>query len=260
MRGRAPPRARVALAAGALLGGLALSVVPSLGATQGVSAGGSSNVFAPYTVTISVGDSVEWTNVGGYHNVRFEDDSFHQPASPSSGWKVSRTFTTAGTFRYYCEAHGAPGGVGMSGVVVVTPAATGPAPPGSPPPGSSGPPASVHRDTVAPRVRLAGSRSQRILRRRALVVPVTVNEPAKVTAAGTIALPGPSRVLRLRKAKRKLFANTRARLILRLPKHGRALLRSALRRRARLSAKVEVVATDASSNTRTARRTIRLRR
>ena len=31
----------------------------------------------------------------------------------------SHTFTTAGSFRYYCRIHGAPGGVGMSGIVVV---------------------------------------------------------------------------------------------------------------------------------------------
>ncbi len=29
------------------------------------------------------------------------------------------TFNTPGTYQYFCEIHGAPGGVGMSGTVVV---------------------------------------------------------------------------------------------------------------------------------------------
>lgn len=244
----------------ALIGGLGVAVGSALGTDQSVTAKPSLQ-FDPKTVTVSAGESVTWTNAGGLHNVSFDDGSFTQPASADTApWKVSRTFDSAGTFLYHCQIHGAPNGVGMSGVVVVTPAATGPGPPGSPRPGPSGPPASVHRDTVAPTVRLAASRLQRILRRRALVIRARVSEPAKVTAAGKIAVPGPSRVLRLRKAKRKLFANTRARLILRLPKHGRAVLRPALRRGAHLSAKVKVVATDTSGNTRSARRTIRLRR
>ena len=32
-----------------------------------------------------------------------------------------RTFTTPGTFRYYCQVHGGPNGVGMSGTVTVNP-------------------------------------------------------------------------------------------------------------------------------------------
>jgi hypothetical protein len=31
-----------------------------------------------------------------------------------------RTFSAVGTFRYFCEIHGAPGGIGMAGAVVVS--------------------------------------------------------------------------------------------------------------------------------------------
>jgi plastocyanin len=95
------------------------------GATQGppakiVVVGGTSNVFTPATVTVNRGGTVTWNNAGGLHNVHFDDDSFIQPATPSSSaWTASRTFNTAGSFRYYCEVHGGPGGVGMSGTVVV---------------------------------------------------------------------------------------------------------------------------------------------
>jgi hypothetical protein len=82
-------------------------------------------VFTPSTVTVFQGETVTWNNAGGTHNVKFDDGSFTQPASPSSAaWTVSRTFPTPGSYRYYCQVHGGPGGVGMSGIVNVT-AATG---------------------------------------------------------------------------------------------------------------------------------------
>jgi plastocyanin len=84
-----------------------------------------SNTFTPSTVTVFQGETVTWNNTGGFHNVKFDDGSYTQPASPQSApWTVSRTFTTPGSFRYYCQVHGGPGGVGMSGIVNVT-AATG---------------------------------------------------------------------------------------------------------------------------------------
>jgi len=79
-----------------------------------------SNTFSPSTVTINQGDTVTWNNGGGLHNVHFDDGSFDMPATPSSAaWSVSRMFTAPGTFRYYCEIHGGPGGSGMSGTVWV---------------------------------------------------------------------------------------------------------------------------------------------
>jgi len=85
----------------------------------------SSNTFTPATVTVFQGETVTWNNTGGFHNVKFDDGSYTQPASPASApWTVARTFTTAGSFRYYCQVHGGPGGTGMSGIVNVT-AATG---------------------------------------------------------------------------------------------------------------------------------------
>jgi plastocyanin len=84
-----------------------------------------SNTFTPSTVTVFQGETVTWNNTGGFHNVKFDDGSYTQPASPQSApWTVTRTFDTPGSFRYYCQVHGGPGGVGMSGIVNVT-AATG---------------------------------------------------------------------------------------------------------------------------------------
>ena len=106
----------------------ALLVVPASAADQSVTATLTSS-FEPAEVTIDIGDKVTWNNEGGFHNVKFDDGSFEEPASPSLSWStVERTFDTAGTFRYYCEQHGGPDGVGMSGTVGVRDA-TGTVPP-----------------------------------------------------------------------------------------------------------------------------------
>lgn len=101
------------------------------------------NLFTPDSITIFVGDTVTWLRAEGFHNIRAEDGLFRlgeNPAGdPGSTWTtVSHTFTQPGTFRYYCEAHGGPGGNGMAGTVIVlapdpVPSAT-PSPQASPSP------------------------------------------------------------------------------------------------------------------------------
>ena len=78
------------------------------------------NQFVPRSVTVPPNTTVYWENRGLNHNVKFEDGLFEQPADPlSTPWRVWRHFDAEGTYRYYCEAHGGPGGAGMSGVVTV---------------------------------------------------------------------------------------------------------------------------------------------
>ncbi len=90
-----------------------------------------SMTFSPANVTINAGDTVTFTYAGGVlsHNVT-SDTSLFRCANgcdgaggngnlSSAAWTSTVTFNTAGTFRYYCENHGAPGGVGMSGIVTV---------------------------------------------------------------------------------------------------------------------------------------------
>jgi plastocyanin len=85
----------------------------------------SNFVFSPATVTINEGDSVTWTNTGGFHNVSSDTPGLFRSGDPAPApWTYSHTFATAGTFPYYCEIHGAVGGAGMSGVVTVVPLPT----------------------------------------------------------------------------------------------------------------------------------------
>jgi len=92
-----------------------------------------SMAFTPTTVNINVGDTVTFKYAGGglAHNVHADDNSFRcatscsgNGANPTSAaWSATIQYNTAGTFRYYCDLHGAPGGVGMAGTVIVHPAA-----------------------------------------------------------------------------------------------------------------------------------------
>jgi plastocyanin len=110
------------------------------------------NHFVAAAITVNAGDTVTWTETGvGTHSVTADDGTFDSsPNCPTSclshGSTFTHTFTTPGTYRYYCRIHGGPNGVGMSGIVTVvgppTPTSlpTGTvtsAPLGSPPAGNS---------------------------------------------------------------------------------------------------------------------------
>ena len=75
--------------------------------------------FGKETVTVQVGTTVIWHNMGSApHTVTADDGSFHteifQPGE-------SRTVTaqSPGIFPYYCELHGGASGQGMSAVLIV---------------------------------------------------------------------------------------------------------------------------------------------
>jgi plastocyanin len=77
-------------------------------------------MFSPKTITISVGDTVQWTWTGSsQHSVTADDGSFDSTIRTPPTAPFMHQFNTAGTFVYYCQVHGGPGGVGMSGTVIV---------------------------------------------------------------------------------------------------------------------------------------------
>lgn len=75
-------------------------------------------VFAPATLTLRVGDIVQWTNTGTVpHTVTFDNQpSLTDPSvlAPGETWEAK--LDQPGTFFYYCSLH-----PGMSGKLVVTP-------------------------------------------------------------------------------------------------------------------------------------------
>jgi plastocyanin len=96
---------------------------PGSAATFNVAVGGNDLAFHPAVVHIHPGDTVVWTNAGGFHSVKADDNSFGNAIS-GSAWTLSRTFPAVGTVGYHCEAHGSPGS-GMFGTVIVEDAGGG---------------------------------------------------------------------------------------------------------------------------------------
>jgi plastocyanin len=79
----------------------------------------TNNEFTPKILYIQPGQTVTWINNGqSIHTVTADDQSFNS-GNVQSGHQYRHTFTKAGRYPYYCQLHGAPGGVGMAGVVVV---------------------------------------------------------------------------------------------------------------------------------------------
>ena len=78
--------------------------------------------FQPASRTVAVGTTVRWVwaSGAGPHNVSPDASEPPRSGSPVSGpFSYEHTFDTPGTYRYYCEVHGGPGGVGMSGTITV---------------------------------------------------------------------------------------------------------------------------------------------
>jgi plastocyanin len=87
----------------------------------------SSNRFAPAQLTIQVGDTVTFTNAGGFHNASADDGSFrcaqgcdgvgNGNGDPSnSAWSATVAFDAPGAHPYRCEVHG---DMGMTGTITV---------------------------------------------------------------------------------------------------------------------------------------------
>lgn len=230
-----------------ILAALVVAAAPARAANQTVTAT-SSDEFMPAAVTVLQGESVTWNNVGGrLHNVHFEDNSFvTQPSSDP--WSVSRTFTSPSTFRYYCEVHPPD----MVGTVTVQAPGTIPGPgPAQPQP--------VAADKTAPALKLGGRSNQKVLRQRSVAVVVEADEASTVVARGTISVPGSSRIIRLKKASRRVAPGAKAKLVLRLSRPKLRTLRRAFEERPRLTARVTVTGSDQAGNRRSAKRKLTLK-
>lgn len=110
-------RRALIVAAGLASALVVVLVAPAAAATVDVTV--ADNLFQAPSVTVTAGDTVVWTKPGSrVHNVTADDGSFSS-GDLAAGRTFSRVFNTPGTFRYHCSIHGAPGGIGMSGVVGV---------------------------------------------------------------------------------------------------------------------------------------------
>lgn len=81
------------------------------------------NRYEPSLVTITQGQTVTWVWAADAedHNVAPDAGDTPLPSGPVTDGPqtYSFTFNSPGVFRYFCLSHGGPGGVGMSGRVIV---------------------------------------------------------------------------------------------------------------------------------------------
>ena len=107
---------------------LAFFAVSASATDHQVSALTSPNRYEPNELTIAPGDTVTFTNLGGFHNVESDADSVTAfrcadgcdgdggdgtPAGP--GWTATVTFPDVGVAGFHCEVHG----VAMSGTITI---------------------------------------------------------------------------------------------------------------------------------------------
>ena len=122
------------------MGAFALfAAVPAFAVDHAVSVGGAAGLaFTPNTLTINVGDTVTFTNAGGFHNVVSDpgsitafrcangcdgDGSGGNGNASSAAWTATVAFPTAGSAPFHCQIHE---GSGMVGTITVMPASSTP--------------------------------------------------------------------------------------------------------------------------------------
>ncbi len=83
--------------------------------------------FSPNNLTINAGETVQWSNTGGTHNVNGSaatypgnPEAFMSGGAMPAPWMFSHTFNTPGFYQYRCDPHFS---LGMTGTITVTPAA-----------------------------------------------------------------------------------------------------------------------------------------
>lgn len=117
---------RILPAGAVLLGVTFIALGAAFGAGQRPASAANASVsiadfaFSPATVTVSVGDTVTWTNndAGVPHTVSSDSGSELASGQLSGGASYQKTFSAAGSYAYHCDIHPS-----MTGQVVVTGAA-----------------------------------------------------------------------------------------------------------------------------------------
>jgi plastocyanin len=102
----------------ALLGVAMLGGGAALAADHAVAISGFA--FSPKTITVTVGDTVTWTNSDSTAHTATADDGSFDTGTVGNGATGSATFATAGTFAYHCKIHAS-----MTGTITVEAAASG---------------------------------------------------------------------------------------------------------------------------------------
>ncbi|OLE36318.1 MAG: hypothetical protein AUG48_07725 [Actinobacteria bacterium 13_1_20CM_3_68_9] len=125
---------------------------------------------------------------------------------------------------------------------------------------SGPPPPAPPADTIAPKLLLGGATRQRFLRGRAIYVYAKCDEVCTITASGRIAALQVAKALRTASTKLTLKPGARTKIKLPITAHTRAVINRQLRRGARVTVRVSLIAVDASGNRTSSKRTLTLLR
>ena len=106
----------------------AMPPIPTVPApsTTAATVAAADNRFEPPTLNVAPGTTVRWTNRGTHKHTVTDRDGKFDSGDIAPGATYSATFSTPGTYRYYCKHH-----KGMEGTIVV-------GEPGKTPAGGSG--------------------------------------------------------------------------------------------------------------------------
>jgi plastocyanin len=114
------------LAVGMLVASFAAQPASSAVVVKGVTCStcASGYKWSPKAVTVATGTKVVWKSVNGSHNVTSISNNWSKATPLPFGGSTSYTFKRAGTYRFYCSAHGSFDAAtktcsGMCGKVVV---------------------------------------------------------------------------------------------------------------------------------------------
>ena len=102
-------------AAAVLLGVVVLPSWAQDAATSAVSIGNFT--FTPQTLTVKAGTTVTWNNKDDIpHGIASDNNAFRRSKALDTDDKFAFTFTTPGTYKYFCYVH-----PHMTGTIVVQP-------------------------------------------------------------------------------------------------------------------------------------------
>jgi plastocyanin len=96
---------------------LAPTAAPAVPATVRGAIG--DNTFTPQVLKVPAGTTIVWTHGGQKPHTVTADDGSVDSETLRAGASFQQTFKTPGAYAYYCDFHGAPGGVGMAARVEV---------------------------------------------------------------------------------------------------------------------------------------------
>ena len=111
--------ALVAAALGAATGVVLVVVVLPVQAQDAAASAVSIDnfTFTPQTLTVKAGTTVTWTNKDDIpHGIASDNNAFRRSKALDTGDKFAFTFTTPGTYKYFCYVH-----PHMTGTILVQP-------------------------------------------------------------------------------------------------------------------------------------------